>query len=344
MMIRSEYHDNISVATIHDDNGLGRGGQKSIFDRLSWIDGLKKICMPKVSAGFAVAQQEGARSWLFLKKDRFYQYSVLANWYNFTAGPVFHGAKHEATKLTLLAAMSDQLRRKAHRIIISPVADEDELATLTVRAFRQAGWIVIRTQCDENHILRLGNLSFDEYWKKRPGQLRSTVKRKSKKNDVAIRIDTEFSAESWQDYLTVYRRSWKPEEGNPDFLEMIARQESAAGCLRLGLAYIEGKPVAAQLWTVENGEALIHKLAHDERALKSSPGTLLSAALFQHVIDCDKISLIDFGTGSDAYKADWMDEVRMRYRLEMLWPHNPLSWPYIIRHWISGLVPRRTNG
>jgi CelD/BcsL family acetyltransferase involved in cellulose biosynthesis len=60
----------------------------------------------------------------------------------------------------------------------------------------------------------------------------------------------------------------------------------------------------------------------------------LSAALFQHVIDVDRVNLIDFGTGNDAYKAEWMEDVRERYRLEMFWPNNPANWPYIaIRKW-----------
>jgi CelD/BcsL family acetyltransferase involved in cellulose biosynthesis len=101
--------------------------------------------------------------------------------------------------------------------------------------------------------------------------------------------------------------------------------------MRLGLAYVDGKPVAAQFWTVENGAALIHKLAHVEDAVAASPGTLLSAALFQHVIDVDGVRIIDFGTGNDAYKRDWMEEVRPRYRLNMYWPNHPFNWPYIAR-------------
>jgi CelD/BcsL family acetyltransferase involved in cellulose biosynthesis len=80
---------------------------------------------------------------------------------------------------------------------------------------------------------------------------------------------------------------------------------------------------------VENGAALIHKLAHDERHLQASPGTLLSAALFQYVIDVDRVDLIDFGTGNDAYKAEWMEEVRQRYRLELFWPNHPANWARI---------------
>src|SRR3546814_7983792 len=75
----------------------------------------------------------------------------------------------------------------------------------------------------------------------------------------------------------------------------------------MGLARIEGAPVAAQYWTVEDGTAFIHKLAHVEDSLKASPGTLLSAALFRHVIAVDRVARVDFGTGNDAYKRDWMN-------------------------------------
>lgn len=210
--------------------------------------------------------------------------------------------------------------------------DEDNSAGELATAFEQAGWVVAREECDENHYLCVQGRSFDEYWETRPGQLENTVKRKGKKGIVSTRIETEFFESSWRDYEKVYARSWKPHEGSPDFLRLIAEQESAAGCLRLGLAYIDGHPVAAQYWTVENGAALIHKLAHDERHLSSSPGTLLSAALFQHVMDIDKVEEIDFGTGSDGYKREWMESVRPRYRLDLFWPNHVANWPLIARH------------
>src|SRR3546814_12565678 len=72
-----------------------------------------------------------------------------------------------------------------------------------------------------------------------------------------------------------------------------------AGHLRMGIARRDGLAVAAQLWTVENGVALIHKLAHREDAGAGSPGTLLSHASFRPVIDTDTVPRIDFGTGDD---------------------------------------------
>jgi CelD/BcsL family acetyltransferase involved in cellulose biosynthesis len=88
----------------------------------------------------------------------------------------------------------------------------------------------------------------------------------------------------------------------------MARSKSDAGSLRLGLAWLDGEAVAAQFWIVDKGIAYIHKLAHRESHRELSPGTILSEAMFRHVIDVDHVKEVDFGTGNEAYKADWMDE------------------------------------
>jgi CelD/BcsL family acetyltransferase involved in cellulose biosynthesis len=101
--------------------------------------------------------------------------------------------------------------------------------------------------------------------------------------------------------------------------------------------------VAAQFWTVEAGTAFIHKLAHREEAKPLSAGTTLTAALFEHVIDRDKVDVVDFGTGNDPYKRDWMEDVRPRYRLDMFRPGWPGNWPIIARKGISRLAGRAAD-
>ncbi len=342
LTMNSEYHDNFQSVQAVAGEKLGRASQKSLFDRLDWFQYLHELCLPDQQPLMIHSSDQGAQAWLFLMKRGIGNYAALANWYNFTYRPIFTGNFDEVTKLALLADLAKKAKSYAHHIEIAPVSDEDGSSGLTERAFEQAGWWVIKSKADDNHILPIKGRTFDQYWADRPGRLRNTVRRKTKKNIVSIRIETEFSEEHWNDYCDVYARSWKPEEGNPAFLKAIAKQEAKAGCLRLGLAYIDGTPVAAQFWTVENGDALIHKLAHVEDATKSSPGTLLSVAMFQHVIDVDHVDLIDFGTGNDPYKKEWMEDVRDRYRLEMYWPNNPLSWLPILKHYVSGLVRRRT--
>ena len=137
-------------------------------------------------------------------------------------------------------------------------------------------------------------------------------------------------------YETVYGASWKPAEGAPDFLRALAQQ--AGDGLRLGIARHEGRPVAAQLWLVENGCATIHKLAYREDAARLAPGTVLSMAMFRAAIDEDRVERIDYGTGDEPYKADWMDERHILWRIEAYDPRRPAGLIGAARAAASGLV------
>lgn len=334
MAVKCEYHDNFLTAQAAAAGALDREVQPCLFDRLDWLESLHRMALRDRSPALLQAKGGDAQGWLPLMQAEGGHLVALANWYNFTWAPIFANADSEVEKLALLRGLARLASKHARRLTLAPVPGEDGSARMVQAAFEASGWSVFREVCDQNHILEVKGRSFDAYWEGRPSRLKNTVKRKGKTGAVTIRIETEYGTESWRDYERVYARSWKPEEGSPEFLRQIAERESVAGALRLGLAYIDGKPVAAQFWTVENGVALIHKLAHDERHMQASPGTLLSAALFQHVIDVDGANLIDFGTGNDAYKAEWMEDVRERYRLEMFWPNNPANWPHIaIRKW-----------
>jgi hypothetical protein len=237
----------------------------------------------------------------------------------------------------LLAALTRSLAAAgAVRLAPMPESAGEALAA----AFRASGWIGTLEACDTNHILELNGRSFDAYWAARPGALRETVRRKGGKGIVSLRIETSFSAADWDAYEAIYARSWKPEEGNPAFLRRFAMAESAAGALRMGMAVIGGEPVAAQFWTVEGGTAWIHKLAHDEASRKHSPGTLLSAALFRHVIDVDRVHTVDFGTGDNPYKRDWMEAARPRYALSFYRPAAISHWPQLAKL-AAGAAKRR---
>ncbi|MCR2833683.1 GNAT family N-acetyltransferase [Parerythrobacter lacustris] len=260
---------------------------------------------------------------------------ALTNWYSFTWAP--HGDDAE-----LLAELARRLRRGRSRIVMAPVPGESGDSTRLERAFRASGWHVERTQCDHNHVLEVGDRNFADYWATRPGQMRTTLKRKAKKVEVAIL--TDFDAVAWTDYEAIYAESWKPEEGDPVLLRRFAEAEAAAGRMRLGIARHAGEPVAAQFWTVEDGTAYIHKLAHLEAMKHLSAGTTLSAALFERVIDVDQVALIDFGTGNDPYKRDWMELDRPRYRIDCLNPGNPRAWPALVKRLVRRLAASKTGG
>ena len=111
----------------------------------------------------------------------------------------------------------------------------------TAAAFRAAGWVTRLDPKTGNWRIATEGMDFDDYWASRPGQLRSTFKRRAKAAGLEIVIHDRFDAAAWADYEAVYRASWKPEEGSFAFLRALAEQEGAAGTLRLGLAYKEAR-------------------------------------------------------------------------------------------------------
>lgn len=286
----------------------------------------------------AIARQGDARAALaMIRRGR--RLEALANWYTFRTRPI---VSSPADGARLLREMAADLAGQAPHVVLAPLPDENGETALVARAFRDSGWVVFREVCDTNHILPVGGRSFADYLAARPGPLRTTLKRKAAK--VRTTVETRFNPESWAHYEAIYASSWKPQEGSPAFLRQFAEQEGSAGRLRLGLAFAGNDAVAAQLWTVEHGTAFIHKLAHTEDSKRLSAGTTLSAALFERVLDIDKVSLVDFGTGDDAYKRDWMEAVRPRYRLEMFRPRWPGNWPAIAKRALRGLAGSGAHG
>ncbi len=311
-MIEARYHDSVNVL-----QALRACETPAPFDRAEWFALLAETGLTPL---IAIADHAGDTAALALTEDAG-RIAPLRNWYSFTWREL---APPGAAGDRLLEAIARQLKTRGYRVTLEPVPGEDGSAERLARAFRAAGWKVAAEPCDINHILPVRGRSFDEYWESRPGQLRTTLKRKAKK--VEVEVLTRFNAAVWADYEAIYAASWKPAEDQPAMLRAFAQSEGAAGRLRLGVARADGVAVAAQCWTVENSIAYIHKLAHLESHKPLSAGTTLTAALFRHVIDIDKVTLVDFGTGDQSYKADWMEEVRPRFRIDCLDPAQARSW------------------
>lgn len=164
------------------------------------------------------------------------------------------------------------------------------------------------------------NQSWAEYLKDRSGQVRNTIKRMGKKFAAdGGRLEIVRSGEALKvglaAYEAVYAKSWKVPEPFPDFVPGLIRLCARRGWLRLGLAWLGDKPVAAQIWIIANGRADIYKLAYDESHKALAPGTLLTALLMEQALDVDQVKEIDYLIGDDPYKAAWMSHRRERFGL-----------------------------
>lgn len=336
MTIEVEYFDKLDAVAADAAGALDRAAQPSLFARLDWFRLVAHHTPPAGQLCVARARSAAGAAWLFLAVARG-RAEALANWYSLRVEAPCAGSAAERRKL--LTALAKSLRRKLHRVDLSPLNPD----SLLPAAFRAAGWIVRTSAGPTDWDIDVGGENFDSYWNARPGQLRSTARRKAKAAALDIAVHRRFDAATWADYETVYASSWKGEEGSPAMLRALAEQEAAAGTLRLGIAKRDGKPVAAQLWLIEGGVATIHKLAYDEAEKAHSPGTLLSAAMFRSAIDEDRVERIDFGTGDDGYKRDWMERRRDLVAMTAFNPRSARGLAGAARAGAAALVRRRRS-
>ena len=328
-MTAISYHDTVNDLQDLDWSDAGP------FARLQWFALLEESGIKPL---FATATGDGNGITLPLHRS-VNGLEALTNWYAFTWSDLRAG--NPASDI-MLDALARDLRQRTHRVTLRKVPEEDGTLARLTHAFRQAGWMVLAEACDTNHVLPVAGRSYAAFLADRPGRLRTTLKRKAKK--VHVSLSTRFEPSDWQAYEDIYAESWKPAEGDPALLRAFAMAESAAGRFRFGLARHEGKPVAAQFWTVDGDTAYIHKLAHRSDADALSPGTTLTAALFERVIDIDGVEWVDFGTGDDPYKRDWMEQVRTRWQVTCLRPAAPRNWPTVAKHLLRKLVSGGADG
>lgn len=340
MRVKDEIFRDLSDAASAAKGTLDRETQLSLFDRFDWFHRTWAHCPPGDHPLIVRASAEGTEAWLFLAETGGAAQG-LASWYTLAFRTIVTGAPSEATARTLIAAIAHRLRPRFASIALDhvPLGEAELLKT----GFTRAGWIARVTPQTANWSIDVTAKSFADFWAERPGQLRSTAKRKAAKTPMELTIFDRFDEAAWADYESIYADSWKPEEGSMTFIRSMAEDEGAAGALRIGIARIEGRAVAAQLWTVEHDTAIIHKLAHRNDVAELSPGTILSKAIFEHVIDRDRVSIIDFGIGDDRYKADWMDTRVMRMRVELYNPRKPAGLFGAAKAGLRALAARGTS-
>lgn len=331
-----EYQALDALRALHD--GAPDDATRPLFERLSWFEMLYEYCFsgqPLVT-GYAGEGEAEAILPLVVEGGTVH---ALANYYSFSFAPLFMRADDAGLRKHLLTRIACDLRRDYGRVSFFPLFDEDEgIASLMAGAFRAAGWVTKRQAMARNHILEVEGRDFATYWAQRPSVLRNSVKRKAKKLAHGIEVHRSVTDALWADYCAVYAASWKGEEGHPGLLRALAEDAARRGALRLAFLRTEGKAIATHFWTIEGDVALIHKLAHDKAYDAASPGTILAHEMFRRAMDEDHVRLIDYGTGDNDYKRDWMEKSRIMWQMECYDPHRPSQWIAVIKSLISTLV------
>jgi hypothetical protein len=272
---------------------------------------------------------------------------ALTNYYSCFFAPhlVDCGAGSRDTLRALILAIAQEVPRW-DAIEINPLDVDSKSFPELVEALKASGFVVQTFFSFGNWYLPVNGRTFAQYAETLPSVIKNTLSRKKKKLERSGRARMEIVTggdgldAAIDAYGKVYLASWKHPEPYLEFMPGLIRTCATMGALRLGIVYVDGEPAAAQLWIVHNGCALIYKLAYDERFADLSVGTILSATLFQHALDIDKVTEVDYLSGDDAYKKDWMSHRRERWGILALNPRTPRGSLAVLRH-IGGRAVKR---
>ncbi len=247
---------------------------------------------------------------------------ALANYYTSLVSPLASVASLPGERAAAMRSLVQELSSARPRIAtlqFSPLDAQSRDTTALMAELREQGWYARQYFAFGNWTLPCEGLGFDAYIAARDSKVRHTLERKSKKLRASGSLeivtepeDVERGMDAWD---AIYGRSWKQPEPYPDFVRGWARRCAQRGWLRLGIASVEGKPIAAQFWFTMARRAYIFKLAYDEEYSKWSAGTVLSAHMFRHALESDRVVEIDYLTGDDPYKSAWMTQRRERIGL-----------------------------
>jgi hypothetical protein len=248
---------------------------------------------------------------------------ALANYYSGCFAPLIARGRDPVEVADVLAQALVEEMSGWDTLDLNPMDPDAPFFDALVERLRRRGCFVQRYLRFGNWYHELDGRSYAEYLASLPSRLQNTLKRKGRK--LEQQGDASFAVLTTKDglddaldaYERVYACSWKQSESHPRFIREIAHAFTERGWLRLGVLRIAGEAAATQLWFVYNRTASIFKLAYDPRFTEQSVGSLLTGHLMQHAIDVDRVDTVDYLSGDDAYKRDWMSARRERWGLRV---------------------------
>lgn len=241
----------------------------------------------------------------------------LTNWYSCLYDLLLSPAISDAD--TVVQVLVNDLRRRLGQgAVIEFNYLEKSSATVgpLIRALRSAGLITLSYHQNLVRYEDLSNTDFDGYLKQRSSSLRRDFNRNRRRLEEKFQIEHVVYSDNTQldkvlaDYQQVYASSWKRPERYPQFIPELFRRGLAERLLRVGVIYLDGQPVTADIYILFNGQAISYKGAYDPGYKKPSPSTVLRMFTFKHLMEVDGVSEINLGYGDEPYKKKWLSQSR----------------------------------
>tara|TARA_R110002073_G_scaffold56029_6_gene143059 strand:+ start:1221 stop:2294 length:1074 start_codon:yes stop_codon:yes gene_type:complete len=309
---------------------------KSFFLSQIWFDNFLQTVVPDSDTilwfGCKTDTGEPLFLWpLWVHQSSFFhptKMSGLANYYTTRYEPL-HAINNDNILKEIITITAQRISQQSWDYIdLYPLNPKAPIYSHIVNAFQQLHRYAHPYFIYGNWFLLTNKQTFEEYFATRPSILKNTITRRlaklKKYNTVEFRTctnlaETEFALRNFQ---KIYARSWKKIEPYPEFIPGIVKAAAKKSWLRVGLLSINHEVVAVQIWFSLHQTAYIYKLCHDSKFNNYSPGSLLTAYLMEYVINVDKVTKIDFLSGDDTYKKDWMSHREECWGLQITNPRR----------------------
>lgn len=321
-----------------------KGARESMFFSRPWFENLVATTLENGQSMLlaCVVEEDGILAILPLIKQGDGNWESLSHSYSSLYSILLEQSK-QSEILACLAKGLSQLPFRSLRL--KPFDENDSNVLGLQQAMEALGISCHRGFRFFNWSYPVEGQAFDYYMAKRPGRVRNTIARKQRKlereQEYEIRLFIEQDIkQAMSDYNAVLNASWKAKELYGDIMDGLTERFAKLGWLRLAVLYIQNKPAAAQLWFVVHGKASIFRLAYDETWKQYSPGSILTKFLMEYVIDIDKVDDIDFLTGNERYKQDWMSQRKARWEFVCANKHEPRNKSYRFFDNMKGLLKR----
>lgn len=322
---------------------------RSVFLHNEWFTNLTPVVERQgFTAESVCSEKHGLCLRLMRQRSRFGQrlYS-LANYYSSLYGiQGSHDDEVDKSGIDAMVAQLTEQRPAVSSVDLQPMSQESLDYHALQASFRAHGWWLQPYFCFGNWYMPTEGLSYEEYARTLSSRVKNTARRKRNRflkmegARLALYTGSDGCEVAIDAFQRIYSRSWKQEEPYPEYIRDFALWCAQNGWLRMGVAWLGETPIAAQFWFVKDGVASIFKLAYDEEYKSLSTGTLLTVALMQHVLDEDQVREVDYLTGDDPYKKEWLTHRRERWGLLAINPRTPLGLLLATRHFGAALLKR----
>lgn len=319
---------------------------KNLFKKLKWFDLLQKHIIQNnedviyycvlndnkdIEAVFPLIKThiEG--------EDR-YNLSSLANFYSMEYEPYFRKKERNCQKA--IQAFVEYLATSENHwetLSLFPI-DPCKIQNIYLKEEFLKYFMITNSLCHKNWIYHNNNEDFKKYATFSPSRIKDIERKERqllKKHTIKFKIwsDETDLDKVIKDYFEVYNNSWKDEERYKDFIPDLIKLCAKENMLRLGIIYVDDRATAAQFNIFHDKITLIYKLSYHEDYKHLSTGAILSYKMMQHAFDQDHTQEVDYGSGDDGYKKEWMNYCREKMTITAYNNNSSGKYHYFKRSW-----------